>query len=119
MPVHVDSFILIIDAYKFGYKQMFVNHVKGMLHFLQSIQRGRQYCTCVIRGNMVMRTVQSLIVKFLEDGAKNKVRLLGKNYKKELLKLIDASQLPEEYGGALQPLDKIINDHNIIREKLK
>ena len=57
MPVTVDTFILVVDAHGFGYKNMFKNHVKSMLHFLQAIQRGRQYCSCVIRGNMIIRTV--------------------------------------------------------------
>ena len=104
----VDNFILIVDAYGFGYKHMFVNHAKGMLHFLQAIQRGRQYCTCVVRGNMIMRTVQSVVIKFLDDGAKQKVRLLGKNYQKDLHKLIDKSNLPKDFGGDLEPMDKMI-----------
>ena len=70
MPVCVDGFILIVDAHGFGYKHMFVNHAKSMLSFLQAVQRGRQHCTCVIRGNMIIRTVQSIVMKFLDDGAK-------------------------------------------------
>lgn len=34
MPAEVDNFILVIDCYGFGYKQMFVKHAKAMLYFL-------------------------------------------------------------------------------------
>lgn len=54
---------------------------------------------------MIIRSVQSIVIKFLDDGAKQKVRLLGKNYQSELLKLINADNLPQEFGGRLESLN--------------
>lgn len=39
---------------------------------------------------------------FLSESLKAKVIVLGWNWKEELLKYIDADQLPVEYGGTAQ-----------------
>lgn len=57
MPVRVDQFILVLDAFNFGYSQMFTNHIKQMLSFQRSIHMGRGYCTIVLRGNMVFKSI--------------------------------------------------------------
>jgi len=33
---------------------------------------------------------------------------MGKNYQKDLHKLIDKSNLPKDYGGDLEPIDAMI-----------
>ena len=46
----------------------------------------------------------SLIKPFLDPKTQGKVTILGSDYQQELLKFIDADQLPAEYGGSCKVL---------------
>lgn len=53
----------------------------------------------VVNAPWIAPTVYEAIKRFLDESLKSKFVVLGSNFKEELLKHIDADQLPEEYGG--------------------
>lgn len=58
---------------------------------------GRVY---VINAPWVFPFFWKICSAFLDENTTSKIHILGKNYQQELLKDIDADQLPEEFGGS-------------------
>ena len=80
MSVRVDQLVLVIDAYNFGYSQMYSGHIKQMLAFQRNCHSGRGYATIVLRGNMVFKSIQAIVSKLIDETQRNKVRLLGNKF---------------------------------------
>jgi len=86
---------------------MFMSHIKEMLRLNSKVHGGRTYCIVGIRANMfVLNTLQTFMSTFVDNAHQKKCRLLGSNFKEEMAKLIDASNLPVEYGGTQPPLSE-------------
>lgn len=90
---------MVADMYEFGFNNMYKAHFQGTMEFLQTINAERQYCTCIIRQNMVLKAITGMVKKVIDEGTKAKFRLMGSDYKEEMLKFIDPDNLPIEYGG--------------------
>lgn len=107
MPAHIDQLVMVADMYDFGLNNMYKAHFKGTMDFLQAINAERQYCTCVIRQNMVLKAITGIVKKVIDEGTKAKFRLMGGDYKDKMLKFIDADNLPVEYGGTQPALMQV------------
>ena len=46
-----------------------------------------------------MKAITGVMNKVIDDGTKAKFRMMGSNYKQQLLTFIDKDNLPKEYGG--------------------
>ena len=93
-----DSFIMIFDCLQFSYANWFIDHTKAMFKFLQLTCAGRQYCSFIINMNFIIRTVSTITQKFADPGVRKKFRFC-KDHTQEMLKIINKSVLPKEYGG--------------------
>ncbi|KAJ3305024.1 cytosolic factor, phosphatidylinositol/phosphatidylcholine transfer protein [Kappamyces sp. JEL0829] len=56
-------------------------------------------CMCIINAPMLFTAIWAIIKRFLDQKTISKIHILGANYQDKLLDLIDASNLPLEYGG--------------------
>lgn len=73
--------------------------------FLQTINAERQYCTVILRQNLVMKAITGVLNKVIDEGTKAKFRMMGSDYKSQLQTFIHPHNLPIEYGGTQPPLE--------------
>ena len=102
MPPNVDQFIMVFDLNNCGYANSSLSHVKMLFPFLENCFRRRQFCTIIIRSNWTMKAVQSMIMPFLNESTKQKIRMCGNDWSERLKELIDDDNLPEVYGGTAE-----------------
>ena len=53
----------------------------------------------VLNANFVFTGIWAIIKYFLNENTQKKVQILGSDYEKNLLEVIDPDQLPKMYGG--------------------
>lgn len=56
----------------------------------------------IINAPMMFSSVWPMLKAFLDENTAQKINILGSNYHKQLLEVIDAENLPEYYGGKCQ-----------------
>ena len=63
----------------------------------------------IINAPMLFTSVWYLLTPLMDEVTYNKITILGSDYKKELLKFIDAENLPEIYGGKCNCINGCLN----------
>lgn len=98
----VDSTFSIIDCK--GFNMGLMN--KKNREFIQSATKlGQNYYPeimwnmYVINAPFMFKVAYAMIKPFLDENAKKRIKLLGTKYQKELFKIVDPDNLPEEIGG--------------------
>lgn len=98
----VDSTFSIIDCK--GFNMGLMN--KKNRGFIQSATKlGQNYYPeimwnmYVINTPFMFKVAFAMIKPFLDENAKSRIKLLGNKYQKELFKIVDPDNLPEEVGG--------------------
>ncbi|KAK6192518.1 hypothetical protein SNE40_003970 [Patella caerulea] len=98
----VDGIVVIFDLEKMGLKHLWkpgvdlFNSILAIFeeHFPESLKK-----SFVINAPRIFPIAFNLVRPFLSEATVKKVHILGSNYKEELLKHIDADQLPVYWGG--------------------
>lgn len=102
MGHRIENIIVICDFEHYGLKHLWrpaIDIFKEVLniyepHYPETLRR-----TYIINANRFFSILFNIGKPFLSDDTKDKVVLLGANWKQELLKIIDADQLPVKWGG--------------------
>ena len=53
----------------------------------------------IVNAPMLFTGVWAMVKSFLDEKTRNKIKIFGGSYKKELLELVDSENLPEFLGG--------------------
>lgn len=104
----VDQLIIIYDLENFGMKHLWKPGIDTLVKYLEMFEDNYPETlkiAFVINAPRFFPVVYKLIRPILTDDTANKIRIFGSNYKEELLKCIDADQLPVHWGGKATDLD--------------
>ena len=100
-PIDNLTTILDLDGLSFQHANaMFLLQTATSFDFKYYPERVHQIL--IVNAPWIAPTLWEMVKQFLDESTKSKVVVLDSNYKLELLKYIDADQLPEEYGGTLK-----------------
>ncbi|XP_052073547.1 SEC14-like protein 2 isoform X1 [Mytilus californianus] len=100
----VDQIIIIYDLENFGMKHLWKPGMDTVVKFLEMFEDNYPEAlkiAFIINAPRFFPVVYKLIRPILSEDTVNKIRIFGTNYKSELLKCIDADQLPVYWGGSL------------------
>lgn len=104
----VKSTTIIADLEGLGLKHMWkpgLHVFNTMATMFQDDYPDLMKRTLVVNAPRVFPVLFALVKPFLGEETKRKIKVLGGNWKHELLKYIDADQLPVQYGGTLTDPD--------------
>lgn len=93
---------LIFDMEDFSMKHLWkpaLDFYSEMFVMFESNYPETLDCSLVINAPGLFPLAYSLVKKFLSPATKRKINILGSNWKSELLKVVDADQLPVHWGG--------------------
>ncbi|KAL4351546.1 hypothetical protein GQ457_06G002120 [Hibiscus cannabinus] len=106
---HITQNTSILDVEGVGLKS-FNMAAKELLQRLQKID-GDNYpetlnCIYIINAGSGFKLLWSTVKSFLDPDTTTKIHVLGNKYQSKLLEVIDASELPEFFGGTCNCADK-------------
>lgn len=97
-PIHTCTTILDMNGLSLAHRNTLV-FLQAALEFDLKHYPERPERVLVVNTPWIAPGLWEMVKMFLDESTKSKVEILGWNYKEELLKYIDADQLPVEYGG--------------------
>lgn len=100
---NISQFFSIIDLKGFNKKLLskkVYEHIKISSTSLQNFYPEILGMSYIINSNLVFKACWTVIKPFLDDKTKNKIHLIGSDYKKTLLKFISEENLPNFFGGS-------------------
>ena len=65
-PITVDQLVIILDAHHFSYQNFTISHFKDLILYLGQALSGTQYCTCVVRQNLILSGVTKVVKAVLD-----------------------------------------------------
>jgi len=106
---HIDQSTTILDVQGVGLKQ-FSKSARELIMCLQKID-GDNYPESlnrmfIINAGSGFRLLWNTVKTFLDPKTTSKIHVLGNKYQSKLLEVIDASELPEFFGGSCTCADK-------------
>lgn len=100
---NISQFFSIIDLKGFNKKLLskkVYEHIKISTTSLQNYYPEILGMSFIINSNLVFKACWTVIKPFLDDKTKNKIHLIGSDYKKTLLKHISEENIPNFFGGS-------------------
>ncbi|XP_042193700.1 SEC14-like protein 2 [Callorhinchus milii] len=105
---NIEAIIMIYDCENLGLKHLWKPAVElygeVLTMFEDNYPEGLKKLF-VIKAPMIFPVAYNLIKHFLSEDTRNKIQVLGGNWKEILLQNIDAAELPVYYGGTLTDPD--------------
>jgi hypothetical protein len=97
----IDTFSTVVDMSGSGSSQKKLMNFAQMFATLDENHYPSTLGFCVILNTpWFLKTLFAIISPFLTAATRSKITLLGSDYRDELAALIDADQMPTEYGGS-------------------
>ena len=76
--------------------------LKALARTLQANYPERQAYTFIIGAPWYFRMIWAVVKPWLNKDTRNKIRMLGSNWKDAFAECFEPDQLPEEYGGTMK-----------------
>ncbi|KAG5238996.1 phosphatidylinositol/phosphatidylcholine transfer protein [Salix suchowensis] len=106
---HIDQSTTILDVQGVGLKQ-FTKTARELISHISKIDGDNYPETLnrmfIINGGAGFRLLWSTVKQFIDPKTAQKIHFLGNKYQSKLLEAIDASELPEIFGGTCTCVDK-------------
>jgi hypothetical protein len=99
IPGKIESWITIFDLRTIGATQMSNKNIQEVVKAMQKNYPGRLFRFFGIEVGILFRGVWAFAHKFVDDFTKKKMSIYGKDYKKDILEIVDETALEEKYGG--------------------
>jgi len=94
---------MVLDADGAGRKHLWgpgLDAYKQCVHLYETEFPNLRERIIIINTPVIFPLIFSIIKPFLSEATKNKIKLLGSNWKTEILEFIDKDSIPEFYGGS-------------------
>ena len=99
IPGKAETMVTIIDLNGVSMTQIPVKALKKFLQSSQTNFRGRSYKTFILNANMLIRGSFGIIKAMIDEFSAQKLNMLGSDFKKQFLELIDPNNLEKRFGG--------------------
>ncbi|KAJ8523258.1 hypothetical protein ONZ45_g350 [Pleurotus djamor] len=102
-PTPISSVMTIIDLNDVSLMSMWTlrNHLQEASRLATANYPETLHSIAVVNSPSFFPTIWGWIKGWFDEGTRNKIRVLGKNPGESLLELVNAKDLPKEYGGEL------------------
>ena len=101
VPGRVENWNFVFDLKGVGLTEIPKKQLKSMIQPLSNYFKGRLYRMYIVNAQWTIKTLWKLISKTVQPQILQKFKVLGDNFSKDLLEMIDADKLEERFGGTL------------------
>jgi hypothetical protein len=101
IPAQIENWSIILDLNNVGITQVPKSLLKGIISAMQKNYRGRLYRMYMVNSHWLIRGLWKVAKQWMDEFTVTKINILGHDFSKELLNVIDEDKLEVKYGGKL------------------